>query len=75
MAGRRLFAHLWGLLEEEEPPDASHRRISWGRMLLASAVEGAIFRMVKNSFDHGSRQAFFNLTGAWPGEEEPDREP
>ncbi|MDQ4145481.1 MAG: DUF4235 domain-containing protein [Actinomycetota bacterium] len=75
MAGRRLFAQVWSHLRGEEPPDPSHRRMRWSTLLLAAAVEGAIFRVVKNAFDRGTRHAFLNVTGAWPGEEGPDPEP
>jgi hypothetical protein len=41
-------------------------------LLLALALEGAIFRAVRGAFDHGARQLFSRLTGTWPGEEEPE---
>jgi hypothetical protein len=37
-------------------------------------VQGAIFRAVKKATDHGTRRAFMNLTGTWPGEERPEPE-
>lgn len=74
IVGRKIFEQVWGLIDEEEPPDAEHRRISLGKLLAAAALEGAIFRMVRAATDHGSRQAFFSLTGSWPGEEEPEPE-
>ncbi len=43
-------------------------------MLVAAAMEGAIFRAVKVATDRGSREAFFSVTGSWPGEEEPEKE-
>ena len=71
---RKVFDQIWGVVDSEEPPDSKHRDIEWGRLLLAGAIQGAIFRMVKEATDHGSRRAFYRTTGAWPGEERPDPE-
>jgi Protein of unknown function (DUF4235) len=74
LLGKRLFNSLWGVIDDEEPPDSKHRDISWGRLLLAGAVQGAIFRAVKEATDHGARRAFYRTTGTWPGEKHPDPE-
>jgi Protein of unknown function (DUF4235) len=71
---RKVFDQLWGLVDAEEPPDAKHRDIPWTKLLIAGAIQGAIFRMVKESMDHGSRRAFYRTTGSWPGEERPEPE-
>jgi hypothetical protein len=71
---RKVFDQLWGLIDAEEPPDSKHRDIKWSRLLLAGAIQGAIFRAVKEAADHGSRRAFYRTTGAWPGEERPEKE-
>jgi hypothetical protein len=70
--GKKVFDRLWGLIDDEEPPDSKHRDITWGRLLLAGAVQGAIFRAVKEATDHASRRAFYRTTGTWPGEKQPD---
>jgi hypothetical protein len=74
LIGKRLFNGLWGVIDDEEPPDSKHRDITWGRLLLAGAIQGAIFRAVKEATDHGSRRAFYRTTGTWPGEKRPDPE-
>jgi hypothetical protein len=71
---RKLFDQLWGLIDEEEPPDSKHRDIEWSRLLLAAAIQGAIFRAVKEASDHYAREAFAGATGTWPGEERPEPE-
>jgi Protein of unknown function (DUF4235) len=71
---RKLFDQLWGLVDEEEPPDSKHRDIHWGKLLAAAAIQGAIFRAVKEASDHYSRRAFAGVTGSWPGEERPEAE-
>ena len=74
MIGRKVFDQIWGLIDEEEPPDSKHLEISWGKLLLAAAVQGAIFRAVKEAADHGTRKAFMGMTGSWPGDERPEPE-
>ena len=64
---KKIFDQLWGLFDEEEPPDSKHRDIDWRKLLLAAAVQGAIFRAVKEASDHYSRRAFARTTGTWPG--------
>jgi hypothetical protein len=72
--GKKLFEQIWGMVDEEEPPEGKHRDISVPKMLIALAIEGAIFRAVKGAFDHYAREGFMRLTGTWPGEEEPEPE-
>jgi hypothetical protein len=74
LLSRKLFDGLWGLIDDEEPPDSKHRDISWGKLLAAAAIQGAIFRAVKEASDHYSRQAFAGVTGTWPGEQQPESE-
>ena len=74
VVGKKVFNQLWGLIDEEEPPDSKHRDISWARLLLAGALQGAIFRAVKEATDHAARRGFYRTTGSWPGEKQPDPE-
>ena len=69
---KKTFEGLWGVVDDEEPPDAEHREISYAKLAIALALEGAIFRLVKGFFDHGARHGFERLTGSWPGEEAPE---
>jgi uncharacterized protein DUF4235 len=72
--GKKIFDQVWGVIDEEEPPDSGHRDISWGKLVAAAALQGAIFRVVKETSDHYSRRAFASVTGSWPGEERPEPE-
>jgi Protein of unknown function (DUF4235) len=74
MAGKKIFEQVWGLIDEEEPPRPEHREFSWPKLIAALVVEGAVFRLVKGLVDHGTRTTFARATGAWPGEERPERE-
>ena len=71
---KKLFEQVWGLIDQEEPPEPKHREISVGKMAAALALEGAIFRMTRGLVDHGSRVSFARVTGSWPGEEAPEPE-
>lgn len=74
LLSRKAFDQVWGLIDEEEPPDSKHRDSSWSRLLLAGAIQGAIFRAVKQATDHAARRAFYRTTGSWPGDKQPDPE-
>jgi hypothetical protein len=72
MISRKIFEKLWGLVDEEDPPDAQHRDVPYIKLIAALLVEGAIFRLVRGAVDHGSRHGFARMTGTWPGEEAPE---
>ena len=72
--GKKIFEGVWGLIDDEEPPEAEHREISFAKMLVATALEGAVFRATRAAVDHQSRRAFAGITGSWPGEEAPEPE-
>jgi hypothetical protein len=72
--GRMIFSKLWALIEDTEPPDATTERTTWPKVLLAAAVQGAIFRTTKVAVDRAGATGWRNLTGVWPGKKEPDPE-
>jgi hypothetical protein len=72
LVGKKIFEAIWGMIDDEEPPDAEHREVSWPKLLAALALEGAIFRALRGAADHGARRAFSRSTGSWPGEEKPE---
>ena len=74
LIGKKIFEQIWGLIDDEEPPDAEHREISYAKLVAALAFEGAIFRLVKGLTDHEARRGFARMTGTWPGEEAPEPE-
>ena len=74
LAGKRIFAGLWSLLDKEEPPDPKHRDVSWAKVVVALLLEGAVFRAVRGVVDRGAREGFSKLTGVWPGEARPSAE-
>jgi hypothetical protein len=71
---KKLFGLIWGVVDDQEPPDSKHRVVDQRKLVAALVLEGAIFRLVRGAVDHASRHGFARLTGAWPGEEEPEPE-
>jgi hypothetical protein len=71
-AAKKAFEGIWGLIDEEEPPEPDQREIRMAKLVAALVVEGAVFRVVKGLTDHGTRSGFEHLTGRWPGEKRPD---
>jgi Protein of unknown function (DUF4235) len=74
LAGKKAFEKLWGLIDDQEPPEAEHRDVRYPKLVAALALEGAVFRLVRGLSDHETRRAFLRLTGTWPGEERPQPE-
>jgi len=72
LIGRKLFEGLWGLIDDEEPPDAEDRETSVPKLAASLAFQGASFSVVRGLTDHYARRAFYSSTGAWPGEERPE---
>lgn len=70
--GKRIFTYVWSRLDDEEAPQGRHRDVSWPKVLIVAAMQGAIFRLMRTLFDRGSRTAYYRLLGSWPGEKKPD---
>jgi hypothetical protein len=71
---QKIFDQVWELFDQEEAPDSKHREIDVRKLVAAAAVQGAVFRVVKEASDHYARRGFANVTGSWPGEERPKPE-
>jgi hypothetical protein len=69
-AAQKGFERLWAIFDEEDPPGAEDREVSYPKLIAALLLEGAIFRLVKGVVDRGARASFASLTGRWPGDEE-----
>jgi len=74
LVGKAAFAKVWGVIDEEEPPDAKHRDVTWAKLLVAAAIQGAIRQITRATFERVTRIGFANLTGSWPGPEAPEPE-
>src|SRR3954452_14930972 len=72
--GKKLFEQLWGLVDDQEPPEAKHREVQYGKLAAALLGEGAIFRLVRGFADHAARRVLRRLTAPGRGEEAPKPE-
>lgn len=72
MIARTVFNFIWARIDDEEAPEATHREASWRLLLIAAALRGLVYGLAREAVDRGSRQAYFSLTGTWPGEQERD---
>ena len=72
--GKLAFDRVWALIDDEEPPEPEHREISMPKLMVAMALQGAIFRAVRGIAEHGARRGFERWTGTWPGEPRPEPE-
>jgi len=72
LLARRAFTAVWGAIDDEEPPEATTERASWGRVVGAAVVQGAVFSGTRAVVDRAGARAFQHLFGVWPGEREPD---
>jgi predicted metal-dependent enzyme (double-stranded beta helix superfamily) len=63
-----VVKQIWRLASgENETPDALDEQRGWGEVLMAAALQGAVFAIVKAAVDRGSAQGVRRLTGEWPG--------
>ncbi|MHB8531593.1 MAG: DUF4235 domain-containing protein [Solirubrobacteraceae bacterium] len=76
LTGRKLAERVWSLIDKRRPPQPDEPARSWGKLVAALAIEGAIFRLVSGLADQAARRWFARLTGRWPGDQpEADGEP
>ena len=67
-AAGAIFKQAWKLARhEDEAPEATDAGRGWAEILLAAAVQGAIFGLVKAALDRGAAVSAQKLTGTWPG--------
>ncbi|QOV40570.1 DUF4235 domain-containing protein [Streptomyces ferrugineus] len=61
------FRKTWmAIRHEEDAPDALDRDRGWGEILLAAAVQGALFAMARSLADRTGAKAIERSTGVWP---------
>ncbi|MDO0924548.1 DUF4235 domain-containing protein [Streptomyces sp. TG1A-8] len=61
------FRKAWKIVRhEEDAPDALDPDRGWGEILLAAAVQGAIFAVVRSAVDRTGAKAIARSTGVWP---------
>jgi Protein of unknown function (DUF4235) len=68
-----IFKGVWKIAaHEDEAPKATDARRGWREVLVAAALQGAIFAMIRAVADRGTAEGTRKLTGVWPGEDGPE---
>jgi predicted metal-dependent enzyme (double-stranded beta helix superfamily) len=63
-----IFKQIWKLAgRDDDAPDATDEDRSWGEILTAAALQGAIFAVVKAAVDRAGATGVRKATGQWPG--------
>ncbi|MFJ3908196.1 DUF4235 domain-containing protein [Streptomyces vinaceus] len=67
MVAGAAFKQAWKFVEGQgDAPDATDEDRPWSQILLAAAIQGAIFAVVKASVERSGAVAVRRLTGTWP---------
>jgi hypothetical protein len=70
MLARAVFKKIWKTVTgEDEAPRATDARRGWREILLAAALQGAIFAVVQAALDRATAEGTAKLTGGWPGDD------
>jgi hypothetical protein len=68
------FRKVWkAIRNEDDAPDALDPDRRWGEILLASAIQGAIFATVRSVVDRTGAKAIERRTGVWPAPDKAGR--
>jgi len=62
-----VFKEVWRLTSGDgDAPAATDEDRGWSEILVAAALQGAIFALVKAAVDRGGATGVRKLTGQWP---------
>ncbi|MEU6485292.1 DUF4235 domain-containing protein [Streptomyces sp. NPDC046887] len=62
-----VFNRTWAVVGDGDAPDAMDEERTWREILLAAAIQGAIFAVVKAAVDRSGAVGVRRVTGNWPG--------
>ena len=64
-----LFKLIWKqVADADDAPDALQSEYSMKEVVLAAAIQGAIFAATKAAIDRAGARGYSKLTGSWPGD-------
>ncbi|MFP8964367.1 DUF4235 domain-containing protein [Streptomyces nanhaiensis] len=62
------FKQAWKIVSDrDDAPDPGDEDRGLGEVLLAAAIQGVIFSVVRAAVDRGGAVAVRRMTGTWPG--------
>jgi hypothetical protein len=69
VASGAIFKQIWKRVSnEDDAPGAMQSEYPMRQVILAAALEGAIFAVTKAAIDRVGARVFTKLTGSWPGD-------
>ena len=69
MLSGAVFKQVWKrVANEDDAPSALQSEYSMREVVLAAAIQGAIFAATKAAIDRAGARGFSKLTGSWPGD-------
>ena len=64
-----VFKQIWKqVADEDDAPSALQSEYRMREVVLAAALQGAIFAATKAAIDRAGARGFTKLTGNWPGD-------
>ena len=70
MLAGTIFRKAWKIVaREDDAPKATDAQRGWPEILLAAALQGMIFAVVKAAVNRGAAGGTREITGIWPGDE------
>jgi chorismate-pyruvate lyase len=64
-----VFKQIWkAVANEDDAPGALQSEYRTREVVLAAAIQGAVFAATKAAIDRLGAQTFTRLTGTWPGD-------
>ena len=64
-----VFKQIWKRVADEDvAPHALESEYSMKEVVLAAAIQGAVFGATKAAIDRAGARGFTKLTGNWPGD-------
>jgi hypothetical protein len=64
-----VFKQVWKVVaKEDDAPDALQSEYSLIEVVLAAAIQGAIFAATKAAIERAGARGFTKVTGSWPGD-------
>jgi hypothetical protein len=67
----QIFQQVWKRLDpdsSDDPPRPLESEYGLRKILIAAAIQGAIFTVVRALIDRGGARVFERWTGEWPGD-------
>ncbi len=65
-----IFKKVWQRAapgDQPDPPKALETEYAIKEILIAAAIQGALYSVIKTIVDRGGARVFQRLTGEWPG--------